>query len=96
MRQAEIDELKARVAALERQVAELKEAGSSRPRERDWRSTLGMFGDDPVMKQIFDEALKIREADREKARRHFAREDRAKKARQAKRSKKTATAGSTR
>src|SRR6516164_7382763 len=30
----------------------------------DWRSTIGMFAGDPVMKQIIEEGRRIREADR--------------------------------
>ena len=40
---------------------------------RDWRSTIGMFGGDEIMKQIDEEGRKIREKDREKARRAEAR-----------------------
>ncbi len=83
MKQAEIDELKARVAALERQVAQLQASNGSPP-VTDWRSTMGMFGDDPIMKAAFDEALKIREADRRRARQRFAKADRGKKARRRK------------
>jgi hypothetical protein len=62
MTQPTLDE---RVSALERTVAELL---ASRPNtgsdEKDWRSTIGMFDNDPVMKEIQDEGRKIREADR--------------------------------
>jgi hypothetical protein len=37
--------------------------------EKNWRSTIGMFADDPLMKEIDEEGRKIREADREQARR---------------------------
>ena len=37
--------------------------------DKDWRSTLGMFTGDPVMREIDEEGLKIREAEREEARR---------------------------
>ena len=60
--------LKERVAALESQIAELKQASSSRPREKDWRRTIGMFAGDEVMQRIFDEAQRIREKDRRKVR----------------------------
>jgi hypothetical protein len=65
--------LEQRVTALEREVAELKTTLANGSRVKDWRRTIGMFGDDPVMKEIFDEALRIREKDREKARRTYAR-----------------------
>jgi hypothetical protein len=61
--------LEKRVAALERQVAELKVAVESKGRSKDWRRTVGMFSGDEVMKQIDEEARKIRETDRRRARR---------------------------
>lgn len=61
-----------RVTKLEREVAELKAALAAGARAKDWRSTLGMFSGDEVMKQIDEEARKIREADRERARRRYA------------------------
>jgi hypothetical protein len=69
MAQTAIEE---RVAKLEREVAELKAALSEGSRAKDWRSTLGMFSGDEVMKQIDEEARKIREADRERARRRYS------------------------
>lgn len=57
----------ARIDALEKEVAELR-AELARLQPRDWRSTIGMFSGDEVMKEIMAEALKIREKDREKAR----------------------------
>lgn len=61
--------LEDRVATLEKQVAELMERILAPPPQNDWRSTIGMFKDDPIMKQIDEEGRKIREADREQARR---------------------------
>jgi len=61
--------LEDRVTALESQVAELMEKVLSPPITKDWRSTIGMFADDPVMREIDEEGRKIREADRERARR---------------------------
>jgi hypothetical protein len=63
--------LEERVAALEQQVAELKEALANGARQKDWRRTIGMFTGDEVMKRICDEALKYRERDRERARRRY-------------------------
>jgi hypothetical protein len=61
--------LEERVAALEEEVARL--ARQLRPAEEpgpdDWKSTVGMFANDPIMKEVLDEARKIRERDREKA-----------------------------
>ena len=60
--------LEQRVAALEREVAELK-ALNGQPRKNDWRRTVGMFTDDPFMLEVFAEAMKIREANRKKVHR---------------------------
>ena len=59
-----------RVANLERQVAELMNGSqkSKPPRQKDWRRTIGIFTDKPGVLEIFDEAMKLREADRAKAR----------------------------
>ncbi len=67
-----------RVAALERQVAELQTALEKGLRPKDWRRTVGMFTGDEVMKRIDEEARKYREADRAKARRRSGRKSRAK------------------
>ena len=37
-------------------------------RDKDWRRTIGMFTDNPGMKELFAEAMKLRAADRKKAR----------------------------
>jgi len=62
--------LEKRVAQLELQVAKLQsELSTSPPKNgKDWRRTIGMFTDDPGMTEIFEEARKIREADRRKTR----------------------------
>ena len=69
--------LEERIAVLEREVAELK-ASNGQPGKKDWRRTIGMFTDDPFMKDVFAEAMKIREADRKKARRRARRKQHAK------------------
>jgi hypothetical protein len=61
--------LEERVALLEQQVASLRQAQKLAFRPKDWRRTIGMFTNDPGMRQLFQEALKIREADRDRARR---------------------------
>jgi hypothetical protein len=61
--------LEQRVATLEQKVADLMDKVLSPPVEKDWRSTIGMFAGDSVMKEIDEEGRKIREADREQARR---------------------------
>jgi hypothetical protein len=60
--------LEERVAALEQQVEQLTKRlvpGEKPPRKKDWRSTVGMFANDPIMKEIIEEGRKIRERDRE-------------------------------
>ena len=58
-----------RVAKLEGIVDELRNrrGASDTPGRDDWRGTVGMFADDPVMQEILDEAQRIREADRRQA-----------------------------
>ena len=59
-----------RVTALEQEVARLSKLipGETLTPKKDWRSTLGMFADDPIMKEIIDEGRKVRELDREQTR----------------------------
>ena len=75
--------LEKRVAALEHQLAELKANLANGNQPKDWRSTIGMFAGDDVMKQIDEAGRKIREADREKARKAAARAERREAQRQA-------------
>lgn len=69
--------LEERVASLEKQVAQLRANGVP-ARQKDWRRTIGMFTGDEGMKEVFREALKIREADRARARRRYPKPRRAK------------------
>jgi hypothetical protein len=55
-----------RVLALEQELAELK-SGRVNGRVKDWRRTIGQFTDKPEMKELFAEAMKLRDADRKKA-----------------------------
>ncbi len=59
-----------RVAALEQEVARLSKLhpGETEPPKKDWRSTVGMFAGDPIMKEIIEEGQKIRQRDREQTR----------------------------
>jgi hypothetical protein len=41
------------------------------PRKKDWRRTIGMFDNDPIMKDIFDEAIRSREEERAKFYREY-------------------------
>ncbi len=58
--------LEERVAALERQVgallADLRRTGPA----KDWRRTRGAFTGDDLMKQVFEEGRKIRDAERKR------------------------------
>ena len=58
-----------RVALLETQLAQLQNSLHAADKSgKDWRRTIGMFTEDDEMKVIFQAALQLREADREKAR----------------------------
>lgn len=59
--------LEERVAALEETVALLLSQSDSVVAKKDWRSTFGMFADDPIMKEIDEEGRRIREVDRQQA-----------------------------
>jgi hypothetical protein len=61
--------LKERVAALEQQVVELRAELAKVAQPNDWRSTVGMFAGDEMMKRIQEAGRKIRAADRQRARR---------------------------
>ena len=57
--------LEERVTALEEAVAHILSQSATGAGKKDWRSTLGMFADDPVMQEIDEEGRRIREADRQ-------------------------------
>jgi hypothetical protein len=59
--------LEARVAALEKQVGALLANHSSSARTKDWRRTRGAFTGDELMKQVFAEGSRIRDAERLRA-----------------------------
>ena len=59
--------LEERVAALERQVAALLANHAGTGRAKDWRRTRGVFTGDDLMKQVFEEGRKIRDAERKRA-----------------------------
>lgn len=58
--------LEDRVAALEKQVSILLANHSGAIPLKDWRRTRGAFTGDDLMKQIFEEGHKIREAERKR------------------------------
>jgi len=68
--------LEERVARLEQRLDELAGGRASRPETpaRDWRRTVGMFRDDPIMKEVIDGALRLREEERRLAHEQEARE----------------------
>ena len=70
--------LEQRVAKLEQQMAELQATLANGAQKKDWRRTIGMFTDDPGMQELFKEAMKIREADRARARRRYGKARRSK------------------
>lgn len=61
--------VESRLNNLEEQVRQIlgsiKESGSEGRQVKDWRQSLGMFNDRPVMKQIDNEGQQIRQQDRE-------------------------------
>ena len=61
--------LEQRVARLEEQmrVMESRNHGNETAQPKDWRSTVGMFRNDPVMKEIIEAGHRIREDDRRQA-----------------------------
>jgi hypothetical protein len=68
--------LEERVARLEQRLDELAGGRGSKPQPRvkDWRRTVGMFRGDPIMKEIIDGALRLREEERQFAREQEAAE----------------------
>ncbi len=56
-----------RLEALEKAVAQLTERSKPALENKDWCSTVGMFANDPVMKEIQEEGRKIRETERRDA-----------------------------
>jgi hypothetical protein len=59
--------LETRVDHLEQQVAALMQRVLSPTTGKNWRTTVGMFDGDALMREIDEEGRKIREADREQA-----------------------------
>jgi hypothetical protein len=57
--------LEERVTALEETVAQLLSQSAATAGKKDWRSTLSMFANDSVMREIDAEGRRIREADRQ-------------------------------
>jgi hypothetical protein len=57
-----------RVAALEKQVGGLLTDRTGTRGAKDWRRTRGVFTGDDLMKQVFEEERKIRDAERRRDR----------------------------
>lgn len=59
-----------RVARLEQRLDELAGGRTRRPQSppKDWRHTVGIFCGDPIMKEVIDGALQLREEERRLAR----------------------------
>lgn len=62
-----------RLKVLEQQVAELAKRVPEAESPKDWRSTIGMFTGDEIMKRIDESARQLREADRRKTRQRVTR-----------------------
>jgi hypothetical protein len=62
--------LEERVARLEQRLEELVDGSDSRVQNltKDWRRTVGMFRGDPIMKEVIDGVLQLREEERRLAR----------------------------
>jgi hypothetical protein len=57
--------LEQRVERLEQIVNELQSRPRQEPGADDWRTTIGVFSSDPRAREILDEALRLRESDRQ-------------------------------
>jgi hypothetical protein len=66
MSQTSVEE---RISALERTVAKLVQLQGSTDQVKDWKRTVGMFSGDELMKEIDAAGRKIREQERQQARR---------------------------
>ena len=62
-------QLEQRIITLEQQMRDVIQKIQSSPsqgtRSKDWRKSLGMFDDHPLMKQIDEDGQRIRQEDRE-------------------------------
>ncbi len=59
------EQLVERVERLEKAVSDLTNHHQSEPGRDDWKRTIGWFRDDPIAKEIIDEALRLREEERQ-------------------------------
>lgn len=59
------------MSSIEDRISKLEHAvfgKNAEPGRDEWQTTVGMFRDDPVMKEILDDVQKARERERKKAR----------------------------
>jgi hypothetical protein len=66
MRQATVEK---RLSNLETRVSELDRIVKEPAQAKDWRRSIGAFTDDPSMQAVFNDAQRIRTADRARAHR---------------------------
>ena len=69
MSQISLERLEERVIELEKQVAALQPKHRHVPGRDDWKRTVGMFRENRVAAEVIQEALRLREEERERARR---------------------------
>ena len=72
--------LEQRVATLEKQVARINGQHANGRQDKAWLRTLGMFAGDEGLREVFEEAMKLREKDRQRAYRRFDKKAPARKA----------------
>jgi hypothetical protein len=72
---ATLKQLEKRIEQLEREVAELRELIRNGGRVKDWRAAVEKYAGDEDVLHVLRGAMKIREADRARARKRFAKED---------------------
>jgi hypothetical protein len=66
--------LERRIKSLELQVSQLQDKlkSANNGKTKDWRRTIGAFTDDNKLKEILKDSMRLREADRKKARAKIA------------------------
>ena len=69
MSQISLERLEQRVIELEKQFAELQPKPRHVPGRDDWKRTIGMLRDNRIAAEVIQEALRLREEERERARR---------------------------
>jgi hypothetical protein len=82
MKNGKANDLETRLERLEADVKAIKDMLQTQQPSKEpwWHSVVGSFADDPVAHEIIQLGLEVREKDREKARRRFAKEKKKAKA----------------